>query len=125
MNRTKRVCGRCPWWVAELVRKMAERDLQQKFQLLQERLDQYVSGKEELNECAGDEMNRRILKAANDVFAASIPTIMKGVQAHVDTCLDARVFTLVAQLDAQKTQLASLAARVAAYRATSKSKTKT
>ena len=55
---------------AELVRKMAERDLQQKFQLLQARLDQYDSGKEELNEGAGDEMNRRIFKTANGFFCS-------------------------------------------------------
>ena len=54
-------------------------------------------------------MNLSMLKAVQDTFAAVLPTIMNGVQAHVDQAVQG----LTDKLDSQKCQIATLARRVA------------
>ena len=51
-----------------------------------------------------------VLQSVQDTFAAVIPTIMSGVQAHVEKLTS----NIVVQLDPQVAQIASLAGRVAA-----------
>lgn len=51
-----------------------------------------------------------VFKAVNDIFVATMPTLMQRVQQRIDQS----AFTLESKMDAHRSQLAGLAARVAA-----------